>query len=77
MIEPRCLIRTDASTGSFPDDFAGLGKWFRQPGRSFRSRSGTKNFTGLRVEPSRASWPFFLGKHLFVQLLSSGVKNGD
>jgi hypothetical protein len=31
MIEPRCLIRDDVSTGLFPGDFAELGKWFRQP----------------------------------------------
>jgi hypothetical protein len=31
MIEPRCLIMGHGSTGSFPGDFAELGKWFRQP----------------------------------------------
>ena len=33
VIEPRCLIRGDGSTGSFPGDFVELEKWFRQPQR--------------------------------------------
>jgi hypothetical protein len=35
------------STCSFQDIFAELGKWFRQHGRSFRRRPGTKQFHGI------------------------------
>ena len=42
MIEPRCLIRGDGSTVSFPGDFAELGKWLRPPNRPSRRTPGTK-----------------------------------
>jgi len=32
---PPCLTG-ESSTGSFPDDFAELGKWFRRPGQAAR-----------------------------------------
>ena len=41
MIEPRCLIRSYGSTGSFPDDFVDLEKWFRQPQRRVRPPDGS------------------------------------
>jgi hypothetical protein len=37
--------RGNPSTGSFPDDFAELGKWFRRPGR--RGGLGTKQLRGI------------------------------
>src|SRR5260221_12697583 len=55
MIAPHRLIRGDASTGSFPGDFAELAKWFRRPGRPFRRRHGTKQLHGIE---SRARRPY-------------------
>ena len=43
MIEPRCLIRGHGSTGSFPGDFAELGKWFRQPGSQTRHEAASRD----------------------------------
>ena len=43
MIEPRCLIRGDGSIGSFPADFAELGKWFRQPGSQTRHEAASRD----------------------------------
>jgi hypothetical protein len=41
---PPCLTG-ESSTGSFPDDFAELGKWFRRPGR--RRRPSAKQLHGI------------------------------
>ena len=43
MIEPRCLISGHRSTGSFPGDFAELGKWFRQPGSQTRHEAASRD----------------------------------
>ena len=59
---PPCLTG-ESSTGSFPDDFAELGKWFRRPGRrsamsywqgglAFRSPKG----------PAGSSWRVLLAQ---------------
>src|SRR5258708_26709506 len=61
---PPCLTG-ESSTGSFPDDFAELGKWFRRPGRrsamsywqgglAFRSPKGP---AGSRRRGLLAPWP--------------------
>ena len=50
MIKPRCLIRGDGSTGSFPDDFAELGKWFRQPGSQTRHEAASRDRETLRAD---------------------------
>jgi len=54
MIKPRCLIRGDGGTGSFPADFVELEKWFRQPQRRVGlpdDRISPRRTTGV-VEPA-------------------------
>ena len=51
MIEPRCLIRGDGSTGLFPGDFAELRKWFRQPGSQTRARLNAHRFEQAYEQP--------------------------
>src|SRR5258705_3971476 len=52
MIKPRCLIRGDGSTGSFPADFVELEKWFRQPQPQPQRRVGLPDD---RISPRRTT----------------------
>ena len=52
MIAPRCLIRVDESTASFPGIFAEPEKWFRRLGVRFVADQARSSFTGLRVPSS-------------------------
>jgi hypothetical protein len=38
MTEPRCLTEAIDSRSSFPEGFAGTGKWFRRRGGMFRQK---------------------------------------
>jgi hypothetical protein len=55
----------ESSTGSFPDDFAELGKWFRRPGR--RRRPGTNQLHGIAGSATGISNRPFPGGGRFAQ----------
>src|SRR6266850_5986826 len=79
MIKPRCLIRGDGSTGSFPADFVELGKWFRQPSagvgvpRSFAVRQHRGNAPSItKTERCRSANLLQMTRGLMCKLRQRG-----
>ena len=83
MIKPRCLIIGHGSTGSFPGDFAELGKWFRQPSagvgvpRSFAVRQHRGNAHSItKTERCRSANLLQMTRGLMCKLRQRGQGYG-